>query len=180
MDEFGREQAIGSNTIVIVKTLATIAAIPASHSIGIEVLDKLGGVPELKFLVEEGDSLPQKGSVTFKAGQTLKAGTNDSINIKLWEGNIQSPITDNRFIGMLKIVGRDIDSGVVPTGADIECEYEVLDSGTINLEVSIPCIGASFGNRNFYSRQEGQIDLSDVEGSFTTVDVKKYNKMVIL
>ncbi len=163
VDEFGREQAIGSNTIVIVKTLATIAAIPASHSIGIEVLDKLGGVPELKFLVEEGDSLPRKGSVTFKAGQTLKAGTNDSINIKLWEGNIQSPITDNRFIGMLKIVGRDIDTGVVPTGADIECEYEVLDSGTINLEVSIPCIGASFGNRNFYSRQEGQIDLSDID-----------------
>ena len=38
------------------------------------------------------------------------------------------------------------------------------DSGTIHLEVSIPCIGASFGgNHNFYSRQEGQIDLSDID-----------------
>ena len=163
MDEFGREQPIGSNTIVITKTLATIGAIPASHSIGVEVIDKLGGVPELMFLVEEGDALPKKGNLTVKAGQTLKAGTNDSINIKLWEGNIQSPITDNRFIGMLKITGTDIDSGVVPTGADIECEYEILDSGTINLEVSIPCIGASFANRNFYSRQEGQIDLTDID-----------------
>lgn len=163
MDEFGREQPIGSNIIVITKTLATIGAIPASHSIGVEVIDKLGGVPELMFLVEEGDSLPKKGTITVKAGQTLKAGTNNSINIKLWEGNIQSPITDNRFIGMLKITGTDIDSGVVPTGADIECEYEILDSGTINLEVSIPCIGASFANRNFYSRQEGQIDLTDID-----------------
>ena len=163
LDEFGREQPIGCNTIVITKTLATIGAIPASHSIGVEVIDKLGGVPELMFLVEEGDSLPKKGTITVKAGQTLKAGTNNSINIKLWEGNIQSPITDNRFIGMLKIAGTDIDSGVVPTGADIECEYEILDSGTINLEVSIPCIGASFANRNFYSRQEGQIDLTDID-----------------
>ena len=163
MDEFRREQPIGNNTIVITKTLATIGAIPASHSIGVEVIDKLGGVPELMFLVEEGDALPKKGTLTVKAGQTLKAGTNDSINIKLWEGNIQSPITDNRFIGMLKITGTDIDSGVVPTGADIECEYEILDSGTINLEVSIPCIGASFANRNFYSRQEGQIDLTDID-----------------
>ncbi len=163
LDEFGREQPIGTNTIVITKTLATIGAIPASHSIGVEVIDKLGGVPELMFLVEEGDALPKKGTLTVKAGQTLKAGTNDSINIKLWEGNIQSPITDNRFIGMLKITGTDIDSGVVPTGADIECEYEILDSGTINLEVSIPCIGASFANRNFYSRQEGQIDLTDID-----------------
>ena len=162
-DEFGHEQPIGTSKIVITKTLATIVAIPASHSIGVEVIDKLGGVSTLEFLVNEGDSLPKKGTITFKAGQTLKAGTNDSINIKLWEGNIQSPITDNRFVGCMKIKGTDIDAGVIPTGADIECEYEMSDSGTINLEVSIPCIGASFGNHNFYSRQEGQIDLDDID-----------------
>ena len=162
-DEYGHEKAIGTSEIVITKTLATIGAIPASHSVGVEVVDKLGGVPVLDFLVNEGDALPKKGSITFKAGQTLKAGTNDSINIKLWEGSIQSPITDNRFIGVLKIAGTDIVSGVVPTGADIECEYEMSDSGNIVMEVSIPCIGASFSNRNFYSRQEGQLDLNDVD-----------------
>ena len=162
-DEFGHEKAIGTSEITITKILATIGAIPASHSIGVEVVDKLGGVPVLEFLVNEGDALPKKGSITFKAGQTLKAGSNDSINIKLWEGDIQSPITDNRFIGVLKISGTSIDSGVVPTGADIECDYEMSDSGTIVLETSIPCIGATFGHRNFYSRQEGQLNLVDVD-----------------
>lgn len=162
-DEFGHEKAIGTSEITITKTLATIGAIPASHSIGVEVVDKLGGVPVLEFLVNEGDALPKKGFITFKAGQTLKAGSNDSINIKLWEGDIQSPITDNRFIGVLKISGTSIDSGVVPTGADIECDYEMSDSGTIVLETSIPCIGATFGHRNFYSRQEGQLNLVDVD-----------------
>ena len=128
------------------------------------MIDRLGGTPTLEFLVNEGDALPKKGSVFFRAGQTLKAGSNESINIKLWEGSIQAPITDNRFIGVLKIRGTDIDTGIVPTGADIECEYEMSDSGTIMLEVSIPCIGATFSNRNFYSRQEGQMDLSDVDG----------------
>lgn len=163
LNELGQEQAVGTDKIVITKTLATIGAIPASHSIGVEVLDKLGGTPVLQFLVSEGDALPKKGTVTFKAGQTLKAGTHDSINIKLWEGNIQSPITDNRFVGVFKIVGTDIDTGVIPTGADIECEFEMSDSGTIHLDASIPCIGASFSNRNFYSRQEGQLDLSDID-----------------
>jgi molecular chaperone DnaK len=163
LNEFGQEQAIGTNKIVITKTLATIGAIPASHSIGVEVLDKLGGTPVLQFLVEEGDALPKKGTISFKAGQTLKAGTHDSINIKLWEGNIQFPITDNRFVGVFKIVGTDIDTGIIPTGADIECEFEMSDSGTIHLEASIPCIGASFSNRNFYSRQEAQIDLTDID-----------------
>ncbi len=162
-DQFGHERAIGQSEIVISRTFATIGAIPASHSIGVEVVEKLGGVPVLEFLVNEGDPLPKKGSIRFKAGQTLKAGSSDSFNFKLWEGDIQSPITDNRFIGVLKISGFDIESGVIPTGADIECEYEMSDSGTIDLAISIPCIGASFGNHNFYSRQEGQLDLDNVD-----------------
>lgn len=161
LDEVGHPISLGTNKITITKTLATITSIPASHSIGIEIVDKIGGSSTLDFLVREGDSLPKKGSVTFKTAQTLKAGSNDSINIKLWEGNILSPITDNRFIGVLKIKGVDIDFGVVPTGADIECEFEMSDSGTINLTASIPCVGVSFTDHNFYSRQEGHINLED-------------------
>lgn len=160
-DSFGREQKLGTSVIVITKTLATIGAIPASHSIGVEVTDKLGGTAVLEFLINEGDALPKKGTVTFKAGQTLRAGTNDSINIKLWEGNIRSPITDNRFIGVFKIIGTDIDSGVIPTGADIECEYEMSDSGTITIGASVPCAGVSFPGRNFYSRHV--VDIDDVD-----------------
>lgn len=162
-DSFGQPVPNPNGRIVITKTMATIGAIPASHSIGVEVMDKLGGTPILDFLVNEGAPLPQKGKKTFKAGQTLKASSSSSINIKLWEGSIQKPITDNRFIGVLKISGNDFEEGVIPTGAEIECEYEMADSGAIKLEVSIPCIGAAFGNKNFYSRQEGQIDLSDID-----------------
>ena len=37
----------------------------------------------------------------------------------------------------------------------------MLDSGEIKLEVSVPCIGATFpSDRNFYSRQDGQLDFS--------------------
>ena len=133
LDEYGHEKAIGNSEIIITKTLATIGAIPASHSIGVEVIDKLGGVPVLEFLVNEGDALPKKGSITFKAGQTLKAGTNDSINIKLGKEIFSLPITDNRFIGVLKLQV-PILLQCVPTGADIECEYEMSDSGTIILE----------------------------------------------
>ena len=173
LDNYGREVPIGVQRIVITKTLATISAIPASHSIGVEMLDRLGGIPVYTILIHEGDSLPKRDTVTFRAGQTLKAGSNSTINIKLWEGNIESPITDNRFIGVLKIAGTDFSSGVIPTGADIECEYEMSDSGTITLDVSVPCIGASFTNRNFYSRQEGQIDLNDVD------DIAEHGQQVL-
>lgn len=162
-DQFGGTLNLGIEDIVITKTLATIGAIPASKSIGIEVKSRIGGTSMLEYIVQDGEPLPKKGSVTVKAGQTVKAGSNDSINIKLWEGEIQDPIEDNRFIGMIKILGTDIPTGMIPMGADIECEYEMSDSGNLNMEVSVPSIGATFNNRNFYSRQEGQIDLDDIE-----------------
>lgn len=160
-NSYGQKVQIGSGQIIITKTHATIGAIPASHSIGVEVIDKIGGTSALVHLVKEGDSLPKKGQEKFRAGQTLKAGTPSSINFKLWEGPIEYPITDNRFIGVMKIIGTDFDSGVITTGAEIICDYEVSDSGAINLELSVPSIGATF--KNSYSRQEAQSDLSNID-----------------
>ena len=138
------------------------SAIPASHSVGIEVLEKLGGRPVLDYLVCSGDSLPKKGRKVFKAAESLKAGAAGSLNLKLWEGEIEDPITDNRPIGVLKISGSDFDDGVIHAGADLECEYEILDSGNVIIEVSVPCIGGTFhSGKNFYSRQEGQLDYTE-------------------
>lgn len=158
-DRFGHMVALKEDRIVVTRTIASIGSIPASHSISAEVLSRLGGAPELVYLVRKNDPLPKKGSVTFKAGQALRAGTDEYLLFKLWEGEIHTPIKDNRWIGYYKISGRDFDDGMIPTGADIICDYEVSDAGTLHLGVSIPCIGADFGNKNHYSRQEGQLDL---------------------
>ena len=93
------------------------------------------------WLVRKGDSLPKKAKVV-KAGESLKAGSSDSLNFKLYEGEIEEPITDNRPIGAIKITGEDFDYGVIPIGADLECEYEIWDSGNLYIEVSVPSIGA--------------------------------------
>ena len=70
-------------------------------------------------------------------------------------------MTDNRFIGMIKVSGTDFDDGVIPAGADLNCDYEILDSGNIVLAVSVPSIKGIFhSGHNFYSRQDGQIDFS--------------------
>lgn len=50
---------------------------------------------------------------------------------------------------------------MIPAGADLECKFEMLDSGNIVIEVSVPCIGGMFDSgKNFYSRQEGQFDYT--------------------
>ncbi len=159
-DSVGGPITLEQDKIVITRTAATVDAIPASHAICVEVLDKLGGRPIPDFLVKAGDHLPVKGKRCYKAAESLKAGATGSINFILWEGDIEDPIKDNRPIGVLKISGSDFDDGVIPAGADLECEYEIMDSGNIIIEVSVPCIGGLFNSagKNFYSRQEGESD----------------------
>lgn len=161
-DANGGPIALPDDKVIIARTAASIDAIPASHSVGVEVRDKVGGRVVLDYLVREGDQLPKKGKKSFKAGESLRAGSAGSIKFKLWEGDIADPINDNRFIGMFEIKGSAFDDGVIAAGAELICEYEVLDSGNIILEVSVPTISGSFqSGRNFYSSQEGKIDYTN-------------------
>jgi len=184
-DPVGGPISLEQDKIVITRTAATVDAIPASHSVGIEVLEKLGGRPILVYLIRSGDPLPKKSKETFKAAESLKAGASSSLNFKLWEGEIEDPITDNRPVGVLKISGYDFDDGVIPAGADLECDYEILDSGNIIIEVSVPCIGGTFhSGKNFYSRQEGQLDYTTAsilvveEGEQTLHRIDAINEIV--
>ena len=159
-DAKGGSLMLEQDKIAITRTAATVDAIPATYSIGVEVLEKLGGTPTIEWLVRAGDQLPKKGTRIFKAGESLKAGSKGALNFKVLEGESDAP-SDNRFIGLLKIAGGHFDESVIPAGGDLHCDFEMLDSGNIILEVSVPSIGATFrSDRNFYSRQEGQIDFS--------------------
>ncbi|MDR4473598.1 MAG: hypothetical protein MRJ92_13475 [Nitrospira sp.] len=90
----------------------------------------------LDYLVREGgDQLPKKGKKAFKAEEALKAGSTDSLKFKIWEGEIADLVNDVRFVGMFEIKGSDFYDGVIAAGAELVCEYEVLDSGLIVLEV---------------------------------------------
>lgn len=160
-DAAGGPVKLSQDKIVISRTAAQIDAIPASQSIGVEALEKIGGRFILDYLVREGDQLPKKGKKTFKAGESLRAGAAGSIKFKLWEGGIEDSVKDNEFIGLFEIKGSDFPDGVIAKGADLICEFEMRDSGNIVLEVTVPSIGNSFhSGRNFYSRQEGQIDYT--------------------
>ena len=159
-DSSGGPITLEQDKITINRTAATVDAIPVSQSVGVEALGKLGGRPVLEYLVRTGDLLPVKGKKTFKSAVSLKAGQTDSLNFKLWEGDIKDPIKDNRLIGTLKISGSDFDSGVIHAGANLECEFEIIDSGNIVLEVSVPSIGSTFPVKNFYSRDQGLRDYT--------------------
>ena len=160
-DSLGGPIALEENTIVITRTAATIDDILASHSVALIVLDKLGGRQVFEYMAKKGDRLPKEGRVMLKAAESLEAGTSHSLKFELREGKEEPIDANNHRIGLMEIKGDDFDEGVIPVSADLVCDYEMLDSGLINLEVSVPCIGSIFhSDRNFYSPQEGHIDYT--------------------
>lgn len=163
-DADGMPVAIEDERIVITRTLTTVSAIPASYPVAVKALDRIGGHPVPVYLIEENDLLPKRGSVSFRAGQSLAAGSAGALVFTLWEGSIREPIEDNRYIGVYRIPGTCFMQGVIPSGAEIICEYEMNESGTLHLGVSIPCVGVNLSAQNFYSRVDGQTDLQDASG----------------
>ena len=141
--------------------MAVIGTIPASSPIAIKALDRVGGKAVPIYLVEENDPLPHRGQITLVAGQTIHAGREDALVFTLWEGGIKDPIKDNRYIGSYRISGTSISEGTVKAGMEIVCDYEMSDSGALRLGVSIPALGVSLLEVNFYSPQDGQTALDD-------------------
>jgi molecular chaperone DnaK len=161
-DAHGGSLPLEPSKIVISRTAATVDAIPASSSLGFEVLDRAGGKPTLDFLVKEGEPLPKKGQKKFYAATSLRARGEGALRFKLWEGDIEDRIEDNEYIGALTLTGSSFENGVIPHGAELICDYEVTDSGNVRFEISIPSIQGSFPSKqSFYSRQAGQIDFAN-------------------
>lgn len=168
-DGNGRFIKLKDEIVTIIKTAATISAITVSNSIGVSVLDLSSKTEKIDWLIEKGDTLPKKGRRIFHAAKSLSAGELDSLDFMLWEGHIDSPITDNRHVGSLKITGDDLDEDTtIKEGAELICDYKMLDSGNIELEVTIPSIDGNFKEKNFYSPQDGLVDLSTAQNRICT------------
>ena len=179
-DAVGEPVTIEQDEIVIAKTAAIVEAIPAPSSISLGVLDKPGGRPIPEELIKKGDSLPKKDAVPLKSDVKLEAGSPDSINFTLWEGDIKDNITANEYIGDFKITGTDFDEGVIPVGADLICNYEILTSGEIKLEVEVPDIRGIFFESlalNLYSADEGKSDYTSIAKEIVEDGVNARNRI---
>ena len=129
-------KSIKQDEIVITKRGAIVEGIPASNLL-LEVVEKIGGRSVPLYLAEEHDKLPKDGTIKLAAGESVEAGSEKSLNFKLWEGEIHDIISDNRPIGYLRIKGGDFAEGTIPENAKLNCSYEISSGGDIKFEVEV-------------------------------------------
>ncbi len=171
-DNENRPVSLPESRIVITRTMSTIGSITASHTISVEVKESsLSDAATLDVLVHEGDKLPVKGSRKYKATERIKAGDPDSsLKLKLWEGNIMSPVTDNRFIGMIKVEGTDLEYGAIRPGDEIEFNYVINEAGSLQVELSIDRLGIVKNKENFYDSNAAEKDMSSEDTVYELED----------
>lgn len=157
----GSPLKLASDLLVVTRTAMTVDAIPASHSIGLQVRDRVGGSGyRLDCLVAKGDQLPVAGKRAFRVEEPIKAGSPGKFVLRLWEGEIEDPIDDNNFIGECSVSGGDFEFGTIQRDTDIVVDYQVADSGKISFSVTVPTVGISI-TRDCYARQAGQLDFAN-------------------
>ena len=159
-DAQGKPVSLEHERIVITRTPATATAIRASQCVGIGILNETGK-SSMDWLIRKGDTLPKKRKKVYRASSRIDAGTRDSLNFLLLEGESDDP-ANNRPIGLVSATGWSFHEGVTNEGDELELCFEMLASGVIQIEVSIPSIGTIIhANHHFYSSQNGQIDLGN-------------------
>lgn len=161
-DVYGREISLDDREVNITYMTATIGSILASHSVGVEIQDAAGnGNTELEYLIKEGYKLPVNGEKIFRAGTAVHAGSEETLNFKLWEGDIDYPVEDNLFIGCMTICGKDFDFGTIHAGDPLVCRYIITEAGSIELHIFVSSIDENFSQKNFYSRTQGEKDWNN-------------------
>ncbi len=161
-DNFNRKVKLEEERIVITRTMASVGSILASHTLAVEVRDSsLSEAISSDPLVKQGDKLPIKGNKRYKATEKIKAGSDDALILKIWEGELDN-ITDNKYVGCMKITGTDLeDYGSVKVGDDIDFEYTINEASSIEVNLTIERLGLSISSgKSFYSTKEAQINMN--------------------
>ncbi len=162
-DAVGEPIAIEQDKIIITKTAAIVEAIPSPSTISLVVHDRSIGEDILVPLIEKGEQLPKEGRVgALKAGKTLEAGSTDSLNFVLLEGEFKEDIYANENIGHFKINGTDLIDGIILEGSELICNFNMKNSAEILMSVEIPDIRGIFdlSEKDFYSPDEGKTNYS--------------------
>lgn len=169
-DASGLPVADASSEITIVRTHASAAGIPATHTISVKVVAKVGSAEAnvLEPLVEKGTALPADGSKTFRAAHDLRGGEPDSIAIELFQQVMGVPEPDlNLFVGSFLIEGvKDLEKGsIIRKGDDIIIRWKMDDNGLLNCAIDIPDLSSTFETGKFYVSSLGHEKFEGSDGA---------------
>jgi molecular chaperone DnaK len=169
-DPTGRAIVDATRDIVITRTDASAAAIPATNTLAVKVQAGQVGHEKnvLVTLLKKGTPLPASGVTTVLAGKSLRGGDDDAIRMEFFQ---QSPGIDdpelNLCVGDFVLDGqRDLDHGErLARGAELNIRWSMDDNGILTFAVEAPDLGRVIDGRNLYVPEAQHKNFEGEKGS---------------
>jgi molecular chaperone DnaK len=167
-DPQGAPETQATTRFTITRTYASAAGIPATQTIAAAVLDD--GVRKrnaLHPIIKKGTLLPASGREPFRAAHDLKAGSDDHIDLDLYQMADGVPEPDKSLhVGGFRIDGRKLTPGMtVRKFDDIIVHWTMDDNGLLKASIEIPSVRQTFDTGNFYTPSAGHQNFEGADGS---------------
>ncbi len=128
---------------------------PLPHPIGIEVDDPGTNSTYLDILFQKNAILPLRRTIVKKVADTVKVNSASTIEIHVYEGDIDSIPQANKHIGSIVISGKDLLRDLIK-GSDIELTIEISESRDVKVAAYLVLTDQHFANT--FSPSEVQFD----------------------
>ena len=171
-DENGSNLEIEPDEITIMQGIETGNAV-LNYNYGVELLGPNGKgcfycIPGL----EKNQTLPATGEKSnLKTMIDLKPGSNDEINISIYQGTDEAEGTraiNQLWVSTAVLSGSDI-SKILPKGSDVNLILEIPKDGEYNLTIDIPYLDETIDKPLKMNQQEGESD-SWFDEQFKNID----------
>ncbi len=148
------------------ETVLKMSAPPATMSIGVQIKDPKTGYDVLYHVIKKNSPLPAQDDRTFRLSRDIDPMVDDSITIKIWEGeNIQNPEA-NFPAGVITVKSSAMDRKI-PKGTEIELTIIADENRNIRVSGYIPDFDFIIPEETL--RAESKVDLTE---RMETVDKK--------
>lgn len=148
------------------ETVLKMSAPPATMSIGVQIRDTKTGYDILYHVIKKNSPLPAQDERTFRLSRDIDPAVDDSITIKIWEGeNIQNPEA-NFPAGVITVKSSAMDR-MIPKGTEVELTIIADENRNIRVSGYIPDFDFIIPEETL--RAEAKVDLTE---RMETVDKK--------
>lgn len=167
-----------STILTIVRTHASAAGIPATQTLSVKVVEKVGSGERnvLEPLVTKGTPLPAEGTKRFKAATDVRGGEPTELAIELFQQAEGVPEPElNLFVGSFVINGQSHleRSETLRKGDEIIIKWSMDDNGILNCSIDIPPLSKTFDTGKFYVSAAGHRNFEGEDGAALTDAVIK-------
>jgi molecular chaperone DnaK len=156
-DGSGLPIAGAGSTIVVTRTHASAAAIPATQTISVKVragATRLNNA--LQPILQKGTPLPANGFQPLKAAYGVGPNLPGHIDLELFQDENAREPDLNLAIGSFRISHYDLPEGMeIKEGDPVLFHWAMDDSSLLTVSVELPALQQTFSSRRFYVDQAG-------------------------